>query len=244
MHDEAGFLSAIRQTPADDTARLVFADWLDEQDDPNCKTKAEFIRLELRMAEMPEQSLGRFRWVKQLQKLATEIDPGWLAVVSHPKLEACRLQFKFECPKQWGGLLPTADAKTRFCGECKKHVHYCETLDEARDHAVRGNCVAVTLALVRRRFDMRPPRPEPPRHIALPRRLRMGRVLPHGIARVGEIRAVPPAVVLPPPAPVPAAETAPEPEAVPESRPKRRKPSKKERRHHRNIQREDLEATE
>jgi uncharacterized protein (TIGR02996 family) len=34
MHDEDGFLSAIRQTPTDDTARLVFADWLDEQDDP------------------------------------------------------------------------------------------------------------------------------------------------------------------------------------------------------------------
>ena len=45
MHDEADFLSAIRQTPADDTARLVFADWLDEQDDPACKRKAAFIRL-------------------------------------------------------------------------------------------------------------------------------------------------------------------------------------------------------
>ena len=51
MHDEDSFLAAIRQTPADDVARLVFADWLDEQEDTACKLKAEFIRLELRMAE-------------------------------------------------------------------------------------------------------------------------------------------------------------------------------------------------
>ena len=53
MHEEAGFLSTISQTPADDTARLVYADWLDEQDDPTCQPKADFIRLETRMATAP-----------------------------------------------------------------------------------------------------------------------------------------------------------------------------------------------
>ena len=90
MHDEAGFLSAIRQTPADDTARLVFADWLDEQDDPACKTKAAFIRLELQMAEAPEDAPGRAESLANLRSLAAEAPPFWLAVVSHPKLEGCQ----------------------------------------------------------------------------------------------------------------------------------------------------------
>src|SRR5262249_32601724 len=128
VHDEAGFLSAIHQTPADDTARLVFADWLDEQDDPACKAKAEFIRGELRMAEAPERNLNRAEALRSLEALARQLDPGWLASVSHPKLEACRMRFQFECPKQWALLTPTNDPKVRFCDACKKNVHYCDSL--------------------------------------------------------------------------------------------------------------------
>ena len=35
------FLQAIAEEPADDTSRLVFADWLEEHDQP---ARAEFIR--------------------------------------------------------------------------------------------------------------------------------------------------------------------------------------------------------
>ena len=159
MHEEDGFLSAIRLTPADDTARLVFADWLDEQGDPACKTKAAFIRLELRMAEAPEQSLNRIRWTNQLQKLATQLEPAWLATVSHPKLEACRVSFRFPCPKQWDKLTPTAAPKVRHCESCQQYVHYCDSLQEAREHANRGNCVALSLALVRKPNDLLPREP-------------------------------------------------------------------------------------
>src|SRR5262245_32699131 len=111
LNEEAGFLSAIRQTPADETARLVYADWLDEQGDPESKAKSDFIRLELRMAENPEQGLNHIRWVNKLQKLAATLNAGWLAVVSHPKLEACRVSFQFKCPKQWADLTPTDSDK-------------------------------------------------------------------------------------------------------------------------------------
>ncbi len=43
MPDQDGFLSAIRADPADDTTRLVYADWLDERDDP----RGDFVRLHL-----------------------------------------------------------------------------------------------------------------------------------------------------------------------------------------------------
>src|SRR5262245_7735266 len=111
------------------------------------------------MALVPEQSLNRLRFLNKLQKLAAELDPGWLAVVSHPKLEACRVSFQFECPQQWEKLTPTGTDTMRFCENCKRSVHYCDTLQEARDHAAAGHCVAITLALVRRPDDLfRPPR--------------------------------------------------------------------------------------
>ncbi len=168
MHEEAGFLSVIRQSPADNTARLVFADWLDEQDDPNCKIKADFIRLELHIATT-EQGLTRLRWSQRLQNLAVQIAPRWLAVVSRPRLESCRMSLG--CPNQWEQLTPTDDAKVRFCAVCKKGAHYCETLQEAQNYAANGDTIAVTPALVRWLFD-RPPQPGPPKYLAPPRRLR------------------------------------------------------------------------
>jgi uncharacterized protein (TIGR02996 family) len=246
MHDEDGFLSAIRQTPADDTARLVFADWLDEQDDPTAKTKADFIRLELRMASAPQKNLSRVRLLNQLQKLASAIDPGWLAVVSHPKLEACRMQFQFECPKQWERLTPTADDKVRFCNSCKKNVHYCDTLQEAQTHAANGNCVAVSLGLIRRTNDLWQPRPWP---LYTPGR-RMGRFLPPGFVRrlptAGQLDPAAVTVVgsIPAPPPPPPAPHVPEPEDEKEPRPPRKPKRKKSRRANRNIQRENWQEVE
>jgi uncharacterized protein (TIGR02996 family) len=45
------FLRAICQAPDDDAPRLVFADWLDENGDPE---RAEFIRLHVRLAREPD----------------------------------------------------------------------------------------------------------------------------------------------------------------------------------------------
>ena len=42
MSDEAAFLEALKANPADDTTRLVYADWLDEHGEP---AKAEYLRL-------------------------------------------------------------------------------------------------------------------------------------------------------------------------------------------------------
>jgi|GEM_PF-2485800 len=236
MHDEAGFLSAIRQTPADDVTRLVFADWLDEQDDPGCKLKAEFIRLELRMAETPEKSLNRVRWLKQLQKLAAQLSPSWLAVVSHPKLEACRVSFQFRCPKQWEKLTRTNDAKVRFCEGCKQHVHYCDTLQEAQTHATNGHCVALSLALVRKPNDLLPQSINQPIHLT-----------PDQIERIGKpprsVVVNSPMYELPPPAPVP--QWVPEPAAEDRNeRPNRRRNRQNRQRRRRNIQRENWEDME
>jgi uncharacterized protein (TIGR02996 family) len=148
MHDESGFLNAIRQNPADDVARLVFADWLDERDAPAGRTKSDFIRLELKMAAAPEKRFNRVRWVKKLEQLAARR----LAVVSHPKLEACSVSFHFACPQRWELLTVTEDE--RHCSACSRPVHFCHTIEEARAHAACGNCVAVSPALPRKPDDL------------------------------------------------------------------------------------------
>ena len=46
------FLRAISEAPDDDAPRLVFADWLDENSEPE---RAEFIRLQVRLARAPQE---------------------------------------------------------------------------------------------------------------------------------------------------------------------------------------------
>src|SRR5262245_52142937 len=53
-HHQA-FLQAILENPDDDTPRLVYADWLEERDDP----RGEFIRVQCRLAELDEDDPQR-----------------------------------------------------------------------------------------------------------------------------------------------------------------------------------------
>ena len=68
------FLRAICEAPDDDAPRLVFADWLDENGDPE---RAEFIRQHVQLARQPEAAAvdrrcaelfqaNRRRWVAEL----------------------------------------------------------------------------------------------------------------------------------------------------------------------------------
>src|SRR4051812_916255 len=49
--EQRGFWAAIRANPDDDTPRLVYADWLQENGDP---ARAEFIRLQCEIARLPD----------------------------------------------------------------------------------------------------------------------------------------------------------------------------------------------
>ena len=46
---ERALLTAIADSPDEDTPRLVYADWLDENGDPD---KAEFIRVQIELARL------------------------------------------------------------------------------------------------------------------------------------------------------------------------------------------------
>ena len=154
MPTEEDFLRKVLENPAEDTTRLVYADWLDEQGDAPSKTKADFLRLEIRLAAIPERSLNHIRFAKHRQQLAAALDSEWLAVISHPRLDRCSVEFEFECPKRWSNLTPTDQPQERYCDTCRRSVYYCTTISAARAHAVAGHCVAVSLALVRRPGDL------------------------------------------------------------------------------------------
>jgi|GEM_PF-6123323 len=170
MHDESDFLRKLMETPADDTIRLVYADWLEERGDEEGRAKARFLRLTVHLTG-PIQRAG---WRKprefELQQLAAQLPTDWLAVVSRLKVESCgakragnelwdryRRQFDFVCDNRWDEMTPTSDPTCRFCETCQQNVHYCDTITEARKQAQRGHCVAVDLGIIRHEDDLSPP---------------------------------------------------------------------------------------
>src|SRR5882672_7014009 len=72
MSDEQALLAAIFAHPEEDTPRLVYADWLDEQGGESNAARAEYIRLEIEHARnFPER-----QWSKEkadAQKRASEL---------------------------------------------------------------------------------------------------------------------------------------------------------------------------
>jgi uncharacterized protein (TIGR02996 family) len=83
MSDEAAFLAAISAAPADDTARLVYADWLDDHSDP----RGPYLRAECAWAKL----WGRSKRVAspELRRLAAQLDSVWVARVSRPPAGVC-----------------------------------------------------------------------------------------------------------------------------------------------------------
>jgi uncharacterized protein (TIGR02996 family) len=68
MSDEAAFLAALKANPADDTTRLVYADWLDEHDEPQ---KAEYLRAVVDFA------LTNQRAIERVVSLAGNLPSDW-----------------------------------------------------------------------------------------------------------------------------------------------------------------------
>jgi uncharacterized protein (TIGR02996 family) len=147
------FLQTLQAKPDDDTTRLVYHDWLQEQDGAASQARAEFIRVDLELA----RKNGRRRAIQKLRdrrrELAVLIEPVWLAVIGKAPIEKC--EFSFECPKKWENLRPVEGATTtRHCESCERDVYYCDTIEAAQDHAWGGHCVAVDARLVRSKGDL------------------------------------------------------------------------------------------
>lgn len=155
MSEEDAFLAGIRAEPKDDLRRLVYADWLDERGDDESRTKAEYLRLVVHLAELSEEHPERNWHTLCLRQLALKLPLVWKTRVTKAPVENCGVLWRFQCPKKWDQMSPTEDEKVRFCTACRRTVHYYDSIEEARWQAENhGQCVVIDLGVLRRHKDM------------------------------------------------------------------------------------------
>ncbi len=90
------------------------------------------------------------RWLELRSRLA----PSWRAILSRTEIENCENRFLFRCPERWDNLAATRAVTVRFCQACRERVYYCSTIEEARERAQQGACVAVDEGLARSPGDV------------------------------------------------------------------------------------------
>jgi uncharacterized protein (TIGR02996 family) len=78
MNEDEAFICAIRAAPDDETARLIYADWLDERSDP----RGEYLRTEAAWVALPHSDEQYRPLCRRVSQLAAALDPEWFAVVS------------------------------------------------------------------------------------------------------------------------------------------------------------------
>src|ERR1051325_9635906 len=76
MSTEAALLRTIRDTPDDDTARLVYADFIEEEGDPD---RAEFIRVQIAVTRTADDPRRRDLEDREYELLAAH-EEHWLGV--------------------------------------------------------------------------------------------------------------------------------------------------------------------
>ncbi len=152
--EDRAFIRAILSMPGDVAPRLVYADWLDEQDTEESRRAAEFLRLLVQLTQTPTNSPRMLVIKNTLRQLEKRLPFLWVVTLDVPLIEACAEQFQFVCPKQWDQLQLTDAAKVRHCEHCDKDVHFSKTLTEAARHALAGHCVALPTSTLRKDKDL------------------------------------------------------------------------------------------
>jgi|GEM_PF-2514677 len=137
MNEDEAFIRAIREQPDDETARLVYADWLDDRGDPRgpyLRAEAEWVVLQ----PADEQYRPLFRHISQL---AAKLNPAWFATVSRMGQIIQRAwlplvvgfdppESALDLPKAWGeaaGQLRALLAKS--FGEAEVDRRFCVPAD-------------------------------------------------------------------------------------------------------------------
>lgn len=146
--EERGLVAAAQ---ASDAARLVYADWLEGR---GAVRSAEYLRLEVSLQTTPTDGAAFEQGVRRLRALSQQVSAQFRALVSRAELERCDARWRFKCLMQWEALERTDDARVRRCGPCGQDVVFCNSVDEARQQALEGKCVAVERSCARQPGDL------------------------------------------------------------------------------------------
>jgi uncharacterized protein (TIGR02996 family) len=122
MTDHDALLRAIAEHPEEDTPRLMYADWLDENDQPD---RAEFVRVQVELGRLDLNDPARRPWVVRHVQFLRDHVPGWKAEL--PRLPGI----------EWGdfnrGLVEEVQAQT----EAALVEHAAAVFAEPAIHIVR-----------------------------------------------------------------------------------------------------------
>lgn len=151
---ELRLIAAIVAALRDPAPRLVYADWLAARADP----RGEFLRTQVQLwRALSEPGLhlrGALRRVRaRLRAMARTLDPHWLARLDRAEVAFCP-QWTLRCPMRWAELSPTAQPRVRHCEHCDALVFHVLSIEEAREHAHHGRCVALFSAIERSSGDL------------------------------------------------------------------------------------------
>lgn len=140
MTDEASFLERIQSNPQDLFLRLVYADWLEEREDP----RSEYLRVDGELLQLigslspnnsgVEPKIRKLR--AQLKKLGKSLDAKWVALFDslRPQIFQCRACRKVILAKDAIDTNPLTYRKmksTRYCRLCYE--------DAVRNQLTRGH---------------------------------------------------------------------------------------------------------
>jgi len=94
--EEFGFIRAVVEDPDNDTPRLLYADWLDEQGDPAASARAEFIRIQCQLARDHTRHRLLEKHRQRERELLRAYQARWVAEVAHTNLvSTCRFHRGF-----------------------------------------------------------------------------------------------------------------------------------------------------
>lgn len=79
------FMRAIVDAPGDDAPRLVYADWLDECDDP----RGAYLRATVKLGRGLQEIEIKEKAERQLRHVSRALDPVWVSRVTTPPLGVC-----------------------------------------------------------------------------------------------------------------------------------------------------------
>src|SRR5262249_31741447 len=99
MTEDEVFIRAVVDSPGDDTSRLVYADWLDEHDDPRgpyLRAETDPVRRWTDTRDVPRLMAG----IAKLGRMAAALDPVWVARVSRPPQGVCCDHIRFHVPRR------------------------------------------------------------------------------------------------------------------------------------------------
>lgn len=160
--EERALVEAIERDPGDDGARLVYADWLEEQGDDR---RAAWLRAEVEFhaAVVAERDAPRANLLVYLRRrsedpserarvvlagLRETVPMGWIARFARGPIENRRctsasVRYLHDCPESWEHLVHAEHPRVRDCQTCGRRVWFCETVAQAGAAAGQGHSVVV-----------------------------------------------------------------------------------------------------